>query len=185
MLAMLGTRFAASAIGRLLPAWAWKALAVAAIIAAALLWHQHAAHKAINAAYHQGKADEAAAIQKRATELKAKIDTLTQRIAAQERVKNDEENRRIARDADSLRVQGPGHAACPRLPAAASRHAPSRADADAPGPALPPTDSAAVQWGWLVTRAEEHDALRAEVLSWREWYRNLAAAWPKAEDRAE
>jgi hypothetical protein len=27
--------------------------------------------------------------------------------------------------------------------------------------------------------AEQHDVLRAEVISWREWYRRLREAWPK------
>jgi hypothetical protein len=183
MFAALGAKIAGSAVARLLPWWAWKWLAIASVLVAAFLWHQHAAHKAINAAYQQGRADEATAVQKRALELKAKVDALTGKIATIERTANEKENRRIAADADDLRVQGPGHAACARIPAAASGPQSASAAAAAAGSEMPPADSAAVPWGWLVTRAEEHDQLRAEVLSWRSWYDQMVKAWPKGAER--
>jgi sensor c-di-GMP phosphodiesterase-like protein len=114
-----------SPVGALLkavPAWAWKALAIIALLVAAFLWHQHAAHKALNAAYAHGKADEAERVKKQALELKAKIDALTGKIATQERAKNEEANRRIAADAGDLRMQGPGRAICSRAKASAPRY---------------------------------------------------------------
>jgi hypothetical protein len=44
---------------------------------------------------------------------------------------------------------------------------------------MSPDDLAAVPWQWLVQRSEQADLNRQEVLSWREWYRKLAAEWPK------
>lgn len=101
------------------------------------------------------------------------------KLSADFRRLNDEENRRIAGDAQSLRVSGPGKATCHAPPAAASGHEEGRGKPDAPGPQVPSADSAAVPWPWLVTRAEQADLNRAEVLAWREWYRKLVEDWPK------
>jgi hypothetical protein len=165
------------------PPKVWLALAIALAAFLGFLWHQHAAHKAINAAYQQGKADEAEHVRKQALELKAKADKVNAEIAAKIRSKNDEENRRIAGAADALRVSGPGRAVCARPPAAASGPQSASAAAAAAGSEMPSADSAAVPWGWLVTRAEEHDQLRAEVLSWRSWYDQMVKAWPKGAER--
>ena len=100
------------------------------------------------------------------------------RISKQLKDKNDEDNRRIAGDANSLRVSGPGKAVC-RPSAAASGDGTRAAKPDAPGPALPPADSAAVPWNWLVQRSEEHDQLLAEVEAWRTWHDEVLKAWPK------
>jgi hypothetical protein len=95
------------------------------------------------------------------------------------RGKTDEENRRIAGDADAVRVSGPGKAVCRPAPAAPGGHDKASGKPDAPGPQVPPADSAAVPWPWLVQRAEQADLNRAEVLAWREWYDKLVASWPK------
>jgi hypothetical protein len=166
------------------PAWAWKLLAVLALLAAGYLWHQHAAHKATAAAYAQGQADEAARIAKKALALKAKVDALTGKIAANIKERNDEENRRIAASADALRLRGPGKAICAAgtgLSSASGGSVAAGGTGDAAGPYMPPEDRAAVPWGWLTDRAEEHDLERAEVVAWRTWYQRMVAAWPKSE----
>jgi hypothetical protein len=122
--------------------------------------------------YYRAEIDKA---DKAARDAQAVIAKLTQDI----RNRTDEENRRIAGDADALRVSGPGKAACRPAPAASGEHEPGRGNGNAPGPQVPPDDSAAVSWGWLTDRAEEHDLNRAEVLAWREWYRKLVESWPK------
>jgi hypothetical protein len=168
------------------PAWAWKAAGIIAALVGAFLVHQHYAHKAIANAYAQGKADEAKHVEQQALKIKAKVDALTGKIAAQERMKNDEQNRRIAAAADDLRLRGPGKATCAgsaSLPSAAGGHVAPSGDGNAAGPQVPSDDRAAVPWGWLVNRAEEHDVDRAEVLSWREWYSRLVAAWPKPAEK--
>ena len=122
--------------------------------------------------YYKGEIDKA---DKSARDAQAVIAKLTQDI----RNRADEENRSIAGYADALRVSGPGKAACRPGPAAASEHEPGSGNGNAPGPQVPSDDRAAVPWGWLTDRAEEHDLNRAEVLAWREWYRKLVESWPK------
>lgn len=135
------------------------------------------------------RADEASfqRIAAKATDLKAKTDALTASIAAKLKERNREENDRIAADARDLGLRGPGKAACPggSGPATtASGHIGPASLADAPGPALPATDRAAVPWQWLVTRAQEHDSLLAEVKSWRADDAQLRKVWPKSDPNA-
>ena len=110
--------------------------------------------------------------------MKARDATLVQ-LSNQLRKQSDEENSRIAGDAGSLRVSGPGKSACrPASPASPSQSQPSNAEPNVAGPALPTDDRAGVPWGWLTDRAQEHDQLRSEVQSWRDWYANLVKNWP-------
>jgi hypothetical protein len=105
------------------------------------------------------------------------------RISKQLKDKNNEDNRRIAGDANSLRVSGPGAAICRPAPAAPSGHIAVTAKPDAAGPTLPPADGAdlsAVPWPWLVQRSEEHDQLLAEVQAWRTWHDEVLKVWPKS-----
>lgn len=107
--------------------------------------------------------------------------TVRQLQLAEERRKTHESNlRRSAAVADDLRLRGPGFAAAaadcrpgadPRSGPAAGGHRAAAAQPDAPGPRLPaddrPGEFAIVPWGWLVQRAEEHDALLSEATAWR------------------
>jgi hypothetical protein len=102
------------------------------------------------------------------------------RISKQLKDKNNEDNRRIAGDAESLRVRGPGAALCRPAPAAPSGRIAVTAKPDAAGPALPPADSAAVPWPWLIQRSEEHDQLLAEVEAWRTWHDEVLKVWSKS-----
>jgi hypothetical protein len=102
----------------------------------------------------------------------------TAQISKQLRDRTDEENRRIAGDADTLRLRGPGKAVCPAFPSGPSNgEGPTKPDVA--GPALPPDDRAAVPWGWLVQRSEEHDQLLNEVRAWRDWHEQVLKVWPK------
>jgi hypothetical protein len=100
-------------------------------------------------------------------------------LAKELRSKTDEANRRIAGDAGTLRVSGPGKARCPAVPAAPGGSEPRSGKPDAAGPEVPPENLAAVSWPWLVHRAEQADLNRQEVLTWREWYDKMVKDWPK------
>lgn len=106
-------------------------------------------------------------------------------LARQIKDRTDEENRRIAGDADAVRVRGPGKAVCRPAPAAASGHQEAGRNGDAAGPQVPSDNRAAVPWGWLTDRAEQADLNRAEVLAWREWYSRLVDSWPTTEAPAK
>lgn len=111
------------------------------------------------------------------------IDKVNVQLSAIIKEQADEESRRTAGDAQSLRVSGPGRAVCPAASAAASGHEQAAPVPDAAGPALPPADGqdllAAVPWGWLTDRGGEHDQAIIENKAWRDWYRQLVANWPK------
>ena len=125
---------------------------------------------------------------KQYTELKAQIDkadaearksaATIAKLSKELKDRTDEDNRRIAGDANSLRVSGPGKAACRPAPAASGNDK-GGSKPDASGPPLPPDERAAVPWGWLTDRAEEHDQLRAEAQAWHDWYAALVRNWPK------
>ena len=125
-------------------------------------------------------------VQTENAKLSARIAAADKTIAnqtAQIRKANDETNRLIAGDAGDLRLHGPGRSICrPSASGSSSGSQPPGAKPNASGPPLPPADGedlSAVPWDWLVTRGEEHDQLRAEVQSWRDWYQVLIANWPK------
>jgi hypothetical protein len=191
MIAMLAGWLAESALmksplGPLLKRF-WKPLAIGLAILAALLLHQHAAHKAIADAEKRGAEAAYASLEKKALELKAKADTLNASIAAKLKERNDAKMDSVRRDADALRLSGPGKALCRSagLSAAPGGHVAADRDADASGPPMPAEDSAAVPWPWLVDRAEEHDAYRLEALAWREWWARFDAEWKKYQAEAE
>jgi hypothetical protein len=100
-------------------------------------------------------------------------------ISKELKERNDAENRRIADTADAIRVSGPGKAACRANPTRTGGHDKAGGSGDATGSQVPADDRAAVPWPWLVAKAEQADLNRAEVLTWREWYKRLVAAWPK------
>lgn len=192
----IGAAFAALNIGAKLtgisgvlkkvPPKVWYGLALAAALLVGFLWHQHAAHKALKAQYTAGYAQAGKDIAAHALKLKAKIDAMTVKIAADERSKNDAENRRISAAADALRLRGPGKAGCTlrsEPAAAAGGHEPSGRASDVAVAGLPdPTgiDLIGVPFDDAVDFGKSHDAWRAEALSWRSFWARLVAAWPKA-----
>jgi hypothetical protein len=102
-----------------------------------------------------------------------------EQLAKELRSKTDEANRRIAADADTLRVSGPGKARCSAVSAGPGGSEARSGKPDAAGPEVSPDDRAAVPWPWLVQRAEQADLNRQEVLTWREWYDKMVKDWPK------
>lgn len=174
------------AIVRAVPRKLWIALAIAAVLLAAFLWHQHRAHAAIAAAEMRGEQRAYARIETEARALERKANDLGRKISNRIRSKTDEDNRRIAGTADTLRVRGPGQATCPggaRVPAGAGRPQSPGGQPDAAGPQMPADELAAVQaavpWPWLVDRAEQCDLNLTEVTAWRSWYVQQSAAWDK------
>jgi hypothetical protein len=176
---------------KMVPAWAWKALAIAAALVALVLVHQHYAHKAIAAAKAEQQtadnsrfAKQLAHVAEQANAIRIKAEALSASIAAQERTRHEQDLRRNAADAAALRVRGPGAAAShcgpvdhPGLSASAGGRLDAASGADAAGPALPAGEWATVPWTWLVDRAREHDDLLAEVRTWRSSDTRPRSAW--------
>lgn len=175
-----------SPVGGLLkavPRWAWIALAGALALLGAYLWHQHAAHKALDAAYARGRDDYAAKVEAHARSIEAKAADLAARINQPIRDKLNENLGRIHADADAVRLRGPGAAECrdPRFSAAAGGPQQAGGPADAALPKVPyPEWSAliAMPLSTGVGFAEQHDAFREEVISWRTWYPQMVD-WTK------
>src|SRR5690349_16757961 len=99
---------AALTIWRGVPRWVWILLAAAILYRGALSWHAHKVEATVNAAYARGAADRDAHWTAKAREWEARINGINAAI----RSENNETNRRIAGDADAVRVRGPGKAAC-------------------------------------------------------------------------
>lgn len=178
-LANIAAKLAGSRVGAFLgkiPRWVWVVLGCVLLGLLASWWHTAAIRKhdrAIIAAEDQRLAAKA-------LKLKQQVDDLLAKTTALERKANDAQNRRIASTADTLRLSGPGKAICrASIPAAASGYQPASGNGNAAGPQVPAGDLAAVPWGWLVDRAEEHDLDRQEALAWRQWYAKMVANWPK------
>lgn len=169
------------------PRWVWIALAAVAVLTAGIVWHQHRARAAIQAAVKREDAAWASRLadaEKRAQAARMEAEKTSAAISENVRKQNDQANRTIAADAAALRLRGPGAASCrqvdyPRVSAGAGRSIAASAKSDAAGPQVPSDDLAAVPWQWLTGRAEEHDQLRAETLAWRDWYAKQFAAWEK------
>jgi hypothetical protein len=197
MLTMLAGFFAKSALMqsplggflKAVPRRVWIGLAVAAVIVAAIVWHQHRAHSAIAAAEKRGEdradarwAAKIARVAKQAAALRIRAEATSAAITKQVRTNYDTQARDIAAGADALRLRGPGQAYCrpldhPRVSGIAGGSGSAGGSADVAGPQMPAGDGAAVPWGWLVDRAEQSDLNRAEVLAWRDWYDRQRKAW--------
>lgn len=175
-----------------IPRWMWVTLAVVIAIVIASLVHQHYAGKRIAAAYAQG---EQAADEKWQTafdSMQATSETWRNRYQEQSLALTQylgDQHAQTLRDnavrADTLRLRGPGAAAArcgpgiatglPSLPGAADG---SSAEPDVAGSSVPSGDGfAVVPWGWLVQRAEEHDALLSEVTTARTWHTEQEQLW--------
>jgi hypothetical protein len=151
-----------------LPREVWYALAALAVLAGLWFWHSHA----VSTAYRQGNADGIVATDKKwnaafttmsraADQWKKNFELRSEQLADAQRTAHDQELRRIAADADDLRLRGAGRAAAPRcgpgsgaaVAASASGHQDSPAGPGAPASPLP-----------------AGDGLRDEVKTWRSWY---------------
>lgn len=167
------------------PTWAWVALAIALAGLLGALWHGKQVRQTIDAAEKRGEERAYKRVEAKARAIEARAKDIGERIAAEMRSRHNEELRRNADLADSIRLRGPGKAACPGspgLPAGAGRPEPAGGRSDAPVDRVPGEERVeliAVPFGELVGRAERCDALRIEVLSWRTWHPRMVVEWEK------
>jgi hypothetical protein len=141
----------------------------AALIGVLIFLHTRAVSKYGKEQRAAGQAEAYAAVEHKAHEIELKANAL----AAQLRERNDADNRHITADGADLRLHGPGKAVCTGTladaPAASGPDAASRpADASVAKVPYPEWATlAAVPFDDTTAFAEQCDANRAEVLSWR------------------
>lgn len=145
------------------------------------LRNDKAAVKAADKAGYNRAMDEVRAraleIERKARELEAKITPLI-------RSKVDAENRAIADRQHSLRLRGPGKAACAvsaAVSSGAGRHNPSGGRTDSPAAGVLEPDRIAVPFEYIVTQGSTCDLNRTEVIAWREWHKAYTEAWKQLE----
>lgn len=182
---------------KFLPSWLWIAICGAVGLGALTVLHNRHASKQIEAAFNRGWDERDKQYNVAVVKAKAEAQLWKERyeksaadLTALRSETHAQNLRDIAADADDLRLRGPGAAAagsCARPgDRAGSATTPGGSEstagpADAPVAPLPAEQPlAVVPWGDLVRRAEEHDALRDEALTWRTWYLDNAAALAKA-----
>lgn len=163
---------------KVIPRPVWIALAVIALLLLGTCAHKRSVKKFGDERYAAGVKHEGDRIAAKAEQIAKRAEE----ISAKARSLNNETNRRIASDADAVRVSGPGKAAClnPSTPGA-GRYVTPIGKPDAARPQVPTGDReallAAVPWPWLVDRAEEHDLCLAEAATWRSWHKQLEESW--------
>lgn len=179
---LLGVRSALAKV----PRPVWIALAVAAALLVGVLWHHHAAGKALKAADKAGYERRDAEVKAAALKLKARIDGLTKKISDQERALNAQAHNDSNRAADALLVRGPGKAVCsvraePASPAIRPSGGSSVAVNGGVAQLLDPGGQPliALPFADSVAFAREHDACQIDRRSWEQWYGKLVKAWPK------
>lgn len=164
-----------------LPREVWYALALALAVWLAFRWYDGQ----IDAAEKRGAQAENARLTAKALELKRNTDALTRKIADTLRSRNDDQARRIAAAADDLRLRGPGKATCasqPVIPAVAGgQQSPARPGGTAVDrmPDAPRLDIIGLPFADTIALAEQHDRCRADLLTYREWEKQVRAAWPQ------
>jgi len=181
LVAGMGAKAALGGVGgffKSIPRWAWIALAIASAALLGLLWHGHAIKKHDKALRVAVTAEIQAKTQKLIDGLNSKNAQLTATL----RRKNDETARTIIHDAGTVRLSGPGKAQCrPSLPVAARGSQPTRGTSDVAVAEVPPgqgLDLIGLPFAATVDFAEQHDLNRAEVLAWRDWYKQIEKSWP-------
>jgi hypothetical protein len=163
--------------------WLIIGCVVAALLGA--LWAHHWYSGQIKAAEKRGSDAAYAHVAEQAQKLTSRANALNGKLAKAFQEKNREENSRIARAADDLRLRGPGAARCtafPGLSAAARGSQSSDRSGDASVAGLrneERTDLIALPFAPTIDFGEQHDAFRAEAISWREWYARFSAEWAK------
>ena len=181
---------------KFLPSWLWIAICGAVWLGALTVLHNRHANRQIEAALNRGWDERDKQYNVAVVKAKAEAQLWKERyeksaadLTALRSETHAQNLRDIAADADDLRVRGPGAAAqsCagssdrPRSASTSGGSESTTAPADAPVAPLPAEQPlAVVPWGDLVRRAEEHDSLRDEALTWRTWYLDNAAALAKA-----
>lgn len=175
---------------RRVPRRIWKWLIIALVVGLAIFfvlrWHSNKVEAFGNERFKAGYAQAIA----NGKEANRKVDARSATITSKIRSNTDAKLRDSARRADTVRLRGPGAAAClhPRVPAAAGGHdqaigGTGRAVAGVPGEER--VDLIAVPFDVAVDRAETNDANRIEASAWRQWHGELTAWWNKVRAEAE
>lgn len=165
-----------------IPRPVWIAIAIIAILLLGTCVHKRSVKKFGEERYAAGVRDEAERIAAKAFLIKSKADAASNKITAALKEKHDAQIVVISRDADSLRVRGPGRASCPGSASVPSASGGNLAPSGGTVPAatgLPVEDRIALPFGYAVNQAEVCDFNRAEALSWREWWKLQSDAWAK------
>ncbi len=202
MIASLVARFGLGLLfGRLrdslakIPPKVWLVLAALAAAGALLWWHNHAVEEARKEGREAADKEWKGAfdtMHKAALDLTDAYNATATALANARKEAHEQDRRRIAADADALRLRGPGRAAAPvcgRRDAASLSPAPGGPDspnrpADAPLAPMPDDQPAAIlPWTGTVAFAESHDRWRSEALTWRSWHRDMRAAHEEARAR--
>lgn len=161
-----------------IPAWAWIALCVALAAFLAWRWHGGEVRAADQAGYNRAMAEirtKAERVTRLANDATKRATDLQQAINTEERNRHEAQARHIAADAAALRRMRPsgalrcGPADPAPVPGIPGRPAAPGGRADAP--------LVAVDWKWLIDRAEQADLNRAEALTWRSWYERQRDAY--------
>lgn len=159
---------------KLVPGKVWLWLAILVAVAAAFFLHQHIAGTRLQARYDAGYAQGQLDAAKAQRAAQATANAAANAINSTIRKNADEEAIHIARDADDVRLRGPGKAVCPRPAASsgpASGHDARSRTGDAAVAAMPDperSDLIAVPFADLIDFAERADRNRSEVNAWRE-----------------
>lgn len=182
---MLGAFLARSALMKMVPKWVWIALAGAALVLLGLWWHSGKVKAFGDERYRAGWESRGQV-----------IDVLQKRLAAKDaelaralRSKHNEQIRRIAVAADAVRVRGPGQALCSpaAVPAvsggAQAGGAGNGAVANVHNQQREPL--VGLPFAAAVDFAEQHDTLRAEVLTLRAAWDAYTAQWKAYEKQAQ
>lgn len=174
---------------KLVPKWVWILLAAALVWRFALGWHSGQIKEHDRQVIAERDAywkTQIAAVHAEAVAVRRQAEAVSAQITEKVRTDHESETRAIAADAGALRVRGPGAASVscrpsdhPGVSVAASGAGRGPAVANAAGSEAVTGAGAVVPWNWLVNRAEQHDALRAETLAWRSWYQQQSTAWEK------
>jgi hypothetical protein len=176
------------------------AIAGALIVMALFFVHQHVAHKRLKAAdaagYARAKAEDAAAMKKahdEAAAARARQEQVGATITNEVRTRHDQEDRNIAVRARDVGLRGAGAARCgpldySDLSAGAGRSQQAGRSGDVAVGQLPPGEGVeliGLPVPGTVAFAEQHDTLRNEVLTWREWYDRQFKAWERFRSNGE
>lgn len=177
-----------------IPPKAWLVLAIIAALIGAVVWHQHAAHKALSQAdqsgYNRAKEEDRAAMAKarsEATAWKSVADLNNAKIIQQEKARHDETVAHNHALADALRVRlgaskvhpagsGGGNLPRPATAAGGSGRPLAPADAGLAGQVCVPA-------GPLIDYAEQADNDHDARIRIEDAWRRLQQSWPKAGDK--
>jgi hypothetical protein len=175
-LLVAGGSWVADALKSLSPR-VWLALAGILLAVGLVVLHERHAKAEIAAAEKRGAAAEGARIAAQVNRLTDRINGVAQKL----REKGREDDRRIAADADDLRVRGPGHAACsavvsaPRAPGGAAAAGEAGA-AVAPVPDGGGAELIALPFAGAVQLVEDHDQCLADRSRWERWFDALTTS---------